>query len=427
MNTLGFYADLPTLTNWLDLTNPNYYVQVPDDWYVLITDITGSTKAIEDGLYKEVNLLGASSIVAVLNELKPLDIPFVFGGDGASLVIPPDCLGAAREALIGVRAVAREAFDMELRVGAVPMAIVSQRYPLKVAKFRLSPLYCQASFIGGGLTFATDLVKQDAVYRLDVDGNPARANLTGLECRWQEIPSAHGSMLSLIVAALESSGVSSEQTYRDVLKTIQSIFGDPEQYHPITEQGLRLSFNPRKLSAEVKAKSPSSHSLARLQHLVRICLENVLGTAFMGLRLSLGGVNWGKYKHDVRTASDYQKIDDVLRMVISGTSDQFHQLTDYLNRWAKSGQLAYGIHVSDRALLTCLILERRDCHFHLVDGAEGGYALAAKGLKQQLHQKRDNWRAYADISRRRKPSSSLSSRTSSTVNELSCDNLHTPQ
>ena len=34
---------------------------IPNDWLMIVTDIIGSTKAIESGRYKEVNTLGAAS------------------------------------------------------------------------------------------------------------------------------------------------------------------------------------------------------------------------------------------------------------------------------------------------------------------------------------------------------------------------------
>ena len=401
MNTSGFYANLPALTNLLELADPAHYVPVPDDWYVLITDIAGSTAAIAAGQYREVNLIGASSIIAVLNVLQPLEIPFVFGGDGASLLVPPAHLHSARQALLGVRAIAAAAYGLDLRVGVVPVARIHQICPLKIAKFRLSPLYCQASFIGGGITLATDLIKRDATYRLEVDGDPSEADLTGLECRWQEVPSPHGHTLSLMVAALQSSGSAGGDVFREVFEAIHSIFGEPADYHPVTPAALRLSFNPRKLDAEVKLRSRSPHWAARLSYLWRIWLENLLGWLFMRFRLTVGEVAWGTYKEEVRSASDYQKIDDVLRMVIAGTSGQIQQLMQYLERNAQAGRLAYGLHVSDRAVLTCLILDRRNCHFHLVDAADGGYAFAAQDLKGQLHQKAKNWKTYAYLARQR--------------------------
>lgn len=90
------------------------------------------------------------------------------------------------------------------------------------------------------------------------------------------------------------------------------------------------------------------------------------------------------YKTAVILASDYQKIDDVLRMVIAGTPEQTTQLESYLEKRSQAGELVYGIHISNRALLTCLIANRNGFHIHLVDAADGGYALAAKKLKSSL-------------------------------------------
>ena len=50
----------------------------------------------------------------------------------------------------------------------------------------------------------------------------------------------------------------------------------------------------------------------------------------------------------------------------------------------ETGDLFYGVHVSDRALTTCLMHEGTVREVHFVDAADGGYALAAKQLKRQL-------------------------------------------
>lgn len=404
MTLATFYADLPAINDLFDLANPACYTLVPDDWYVLITDVRESTAAIAAGLYKEVNLLGASSIIAVLNALSRSEIPFVFGGDGASMVVPPADLVAARDALVGVRTLAAEAYGLDLRVGVVPVELINQHHLLKVAKFRQSARYCQASFIGGGITFATELIKREAIYRMDLAGDRTQANLTGLECRWQEVPSPHGHTLSLIVASLHSGLASSDRVYRDMFEKIRAIYGEPDAYHPITPEALQLTFSPQQLRAEVHLRSPAAQRFARWQYQGQVWAENLLGKLFMDLGLTVGGVHWGEYKQAVREATDFQKIDDVLRMVISGTSAQTQQLVQYLEQRSQSGQLAYGLHVSDRAVLTCLIFDRQNCHFHLIDGAGGGYTLAAKDLKGQLHAKAQNWRTYSNLaSYRRRP------------------------
>ncbi|MBW4484172.1 MAG: DUF3095 domain-containing protein [Tildeniella torsiva UHER 1998/13D] len=397
-----FYANLPPLEQFLELANPGNYVDAPTDWYALITDVVDSTQAIARGQYKEVNVLGASSIMAVLNAVAPLDVPFVFGGDGAVLLVPPTAVHGAREALLGIRALARESFGLDLRVGIVPLeAIALHQRPVRVAKIRLSPSYCQANFIGGGLTYATELIKTNATYRLDVPGDRSVTNLTGLECRWQDIPSPQGHTLSLIVAALPSGGYVNEYLYREILETLGDIYGEGESYHPVAPSALNLSINPGRLRAEAKARAKSAKWSDRATYTARAYLESLLGLGLMRFDVDAGGIDWGSYKASVRAASDYQKIDDMLRMVIAGSPAQTDQIVAYLESRLAQGHLVYGVHVSDRALMTCLIMDRRDRHFHLIDGADGGYALAAQQLKARLQGKAQNWQAYSRLAHRR--------------------------
>lgn len=401
MSSDTFYADLPPLKQFLELANSQNYVEAPNDWYALITDVVDSTQAIARNQYKEVNVVGASSIMAVLNATAPLEIPFVFGGDGAVLLVPPAAVEAAREALLGTRALAGESFGLDLRVGMVPLAAIAPEHPVRVAKIRLSPNYCQASFIGGGLTYATELIKTDVTYRLEVPGDRSVTNLTGLECRWQDIPSPQGHTLSLMVAALPSGGYVNEYLYQEILETIGDIYGEGESYHPVAPSALNLSINPERLRAEAKARAKSAKWGDRVTYTARAYLESLLGLGLMGFDVDAGGVDWGRYKASVRAASDYQKIDDMLRMVIAGSPAQTDQIVDYLESRLAKGHLVYGVHVSDRALMTCLIMDRRDRHFHLIDGADGGYALAAQQLKAQLQGKAQNWQAYSRLARRR--------------------------
>ena len=63
-----FYRDLPSFDDFQRLGDDVHYSALPSDWYVVISDVRGSTKAIEQGRYQDVNTLGAAS-VAVLGNL----------------------------------------------------------------------------------------------------------------------------------------------------------------------------------------------------------------------------------------------------------------------------------------------------------------------------------------------------------------------
>jgi hypothetical protein len=53
-------------TSFAEFTDPAHYRAAPGDWLVVVTDIENSTRAISEGRYKDVNMLAASGIVAVL-------------------------------------------------------------------------------------------------------------------------------------------------------------------------------------------------------------------------------------------------------------------------------------------------------------------------------------------------------------------------
>ena len=65
------YEALEPFTKFEELCDPFHYEELSDDWWVIVTDIQGSTKAIQEGRYKDVNLIGAASIMAMLNAVKP--------------------------------------------------------------------------------------------------------------------------------------------------------------------------------------------------------------------------------------------------------------------------------------------------------------------------------------------------------------------
>ena len=87
-------------------------------------------------------------------------------------------------------------------------------------------------------------------------------------------------------------------------------------------------------------------------------------------------------------SSDYRKYDGTLKMIISVSQEARENLENYLQSEKEQGNLFYGIHVSDKALMTCLLHSGTEREVHFVDGGDGGYALAAKMLKAQIRSAR---------------------------------------
>jgi hypothetical protein len=387
MTTENFYADLPVLENFADITHSENFWTVPNDWAVIITDIVDSTKAIELGRYKDINLLGACSIIVILNIVGDLEIPFVFGGDGASILIPPRFIQDAEMALLAVQKMAADEFGLVLRIGIVPIATITANYEIKIAKLRISENYDQAILRGGGISYATNLIKDQAttdLYSPKPHNLLAIADFSGLECRWQDIPTRHEEILSLIVFVTDSSQSQVDSLYREVINQIDRIYGKGTECHPVVSTNLQLAFGEKNLSSETRIFTASKNWLKKVLYLWKLRLINLLGDFLMTFNIKTKAFNWGDYKQIVSESTDFKKFDDVLRMVISGTTQQRQKIIDYLEKKFQEGRLVYGFHISDRALMTCLVFERDGRQVHFVDGADGGYALAAKKMKERM-------------------------------------------
>jgi hypothetical protein len=92
VNTNNFYKDLPVIKKDLEeaLTDESYFKSVPNNWSIIVTDIENSTEEFNKGKYQEMNIISASSIIVALNiaEKYKIEIPFIYGGDGASIIVP---------------------------------------------------------------------------------------------------------------------------------------------------------------------------------------------------------------------------------------------------------------------------------------------------------------------------------------------------
>jgi len=390
MNTETFYLDLPVIENFVDVSNPKIYAGLPDDWQVVVTDVKDSTKAIEKGGYKVVNLLGASSIIAMLNLMKSFSLPFVFGGDGATICLPPSLVERAKRSLVATKQMATEVYGMDLRVGIVPLRHIRQKgHDVLVARYRVSENFVQAVFSGGGLQFAEECIKDPSAgseFRLEIGDAEPEADFSGLECRWQNVPSAHGEIVTLIVQAVGASVEQKNDTYRKVIWTIGNIYGTDAMCRPVHEQDLSMTLNEGQLSGESNIRSYGKGFLYRLWYWFKIRYGVITGWYLMKMKTETKNMQWGEYKNQVAANTDYKKFDDKLRQVLSGTGEQRERLIVYLDEKFQQRELVYGIHVASTALVTCLIFNYNGAHVHLVDSDNGGYAIAAIQMKKQLKQ-----------------------------------------
>ena len=383
MNIENFYKEIKEIDDFSEIMNDKNYYTIPKEWFVIVSDIKASTKAIENGKYKEVNFVSALTIIGILNIDRELDFPYIFGGDGASLIIPPSLVEKSKKVLLAANKKAKDIFDLDLRIGIVSVKEIIKRGSfIEITKFRYTENYTQAVVRGNGLELAEDLLKKEYETFKIVD-NPNfnyLPNFEGLECRWENIKTPKEETISILVKSINKTD--SNKIYQNTLNNIIKIAGSFNERNPLTKTSqLNLSFNPKKLNAE--ASVFSSNKIFKVFNILKLMIENFIG--YILIKYSIG--NWGNYKNRIIQTTDTEKFDDMLRMVISTNKSQTKNLEKYLEKEYQNNNLVYGIHKSDSALMTCLIFERHGKHIHFVDSSNGGYALASKELKRRLKSK----------------------------------------
>ena len=144
-------------------------------------------------------MAGAAVIAAVTNALEGREFPFVFGGDGASFAVSPADFTRAREALAATATWVGEDLDLDMRVALVPVsAIRAHGADVRVARFGPSANLSYAMFSGGGLGWAEAAMKRGE-FAVSAASPGTQPDLSGLSCRFEEIPAARGVILSVLV------------------------------------------------------------------------------------------------------------------------------------------------------------------------------------------------------------------------------------
>ena len=371
-----FYDSIPVFRGFARLMDPSLYSALPDDWSIGVADIVESTKAIAEARYKAVNMAGASVIAAVTNALEGREFPFVFGGDGASFAVAPDDLERAREALAATATWVEESLNLVMRVALVPVAAVrAQGLDVRVARFAPSPNLSYAMFSGGGLGWAEAAMKRGE-FSVPKAAPGTQPDLSGLSCRFEEIPSVRGLILSVLVVPARGADPSA---FRKVIEDVIALAErSPDAGRPVPPGGPPLKWPPAGVEYEARAKRAGS--LLRRRAFV---LANTLFVyVVMRFGISVGGFVPKTYVQQVVENSDFRKYDDGLRMILDCTLELERALTQRLAAAASAGVARHGLHRQDAAMMTCFTPSAlRSDHVHFIDGARGGYASAATALK----------------------------------------------
>jgi len=375
----SFFDSVPIFVKFEGVVDTSNYQPLPEDWVLATADIVGSTTAIANGRYKAVNMAGASVISALLNAVGKKDYPFVFGGDGALVALPASVAEKARAALAAVQAWVADELQLTLRAALVPMQDVrAMGLDVRVARFGASRDVSYAMFAGGGASWAEAQMKAGK-YRIDPAPSGTRPDLTGLSCRWNPIEAHNGEIVS-IIAVPGTPGASAQ--FRKLVADIVAIAAEQNRgAHPLPAEPP-IRFTLKGIDAEARATAPPGKRLSRK---LAIVAQNVLIFVLDRFGLTAGGWDPKVYRRELAQNSDFRKFDDGLKMTIDIEPDRLHRIEMLLDEASAAGIAQYGLHRQASALITCFVpTPMAHDHIHFIDGAAGGYAMAASNLKAKL-------------------------------------------
>ncbi|NMH26902.1 DUF3095 domain-containing protein [Flavobacterium silvaticum] len=374
-----FYSELPSHKIPLPdfIVNDGLFTAVPDDWQIVITDIVGSTNSVLEGMHQQVNLIATGSIVAVLNIAfaNEISIPFFFGGDGATFLIPSSLLDETMKALAIYRSNTFANFNLELRTGVVSVSDVYKAgHRIKIARFKSSATFIIPIVLENGLAYAESIVKGENYLFPDMRSNGEPLNLDGMQCRWDKIgpPQNKEEIVTLLVVARENG--TQAVVFKKVLEKLDSLYGSHATRQPISVDRLKFQSTFMRIGNEMRLRFGKIKWIA----LIRSWFFSLYVKFYFT-------TNKGQdYLKSLVEMSDTLVIDGKINTVISGNASQRRELEKLLGQMEAEHQIFYGWHISNASIMSCYVRDQKDGHIHFVDGSEGGYTKAAQMLKQKI-------------------------------------------
>ncbi|MEX0282133.1 MAG: DUF3095 domain-containing protein [Arenibacterium sp.] len=372
-----FYDTLPRHSAFEELSDPSLFAPLPDDWVVGLADIVGSTKAIAEGQYKTVNMVGAAVISAQINGFGGRAFPYVFGGDGAVFACAPEDASQAAHALAAVQNWAKEQFDIDLRAAMIPVSdIRTAGRDVLVARFQASDDVDYAMFSGGGVSWAETEMKAGRI-ALPPLTESAQPDLTGLSCRWSPVQARNGVIASLVVEPRDGAPGAA---FSALAERVIALVGTLDRAgHPIPPEGAEANWPPPGMEMEMKVTNLDKPLWRRR---IGLTLETLMAWFFFKTDIPLASFKPSQYRADVGRNADFRKFEDGLKMTLDADQATLDALRDILEESKSAGIIDYGLFLQDQAMMTCIVpsVMQKD-HVHFVDGAAGGYASAAAQMK----------------------------------------------
>ena len=170
--------------------------------------------------------------------------------------------------------------------------------------------------------------------------------------------------------------------HREVHADLARLAGLPH-LNALSESVMRTRWPAKGLLREAKARRGR---VPLPLMIVATAVITFFGYIFVHYRIPIGRFDPNRYIKEVAEgAVDFARADESLCVVFDCPADRIAVLQDYLEARTQRGELNYGMHLSDHAVMTCLVVSASDGqHVHFVDGGDGGYTRAATQLKAQV-------------------------------------------
>ena len=332
MDTTYFYKNLPiqdiSITGLLsDMTR---FSELPDDWCIIITDIKGSTGLYEEGRHRD-SITVAARGMEVANRIaqrRNVVIPSVFGGDGATVIVPPVLYEEVLDALVLYHDYVDQTGDMNLRVGSVPLGYMREMgHTLRVARHTSLPYSSGALFLDSALSYADHIIKNNPDFQHSKPrGLISELSFDGMNQIWEplHVPENKKSSLCLMINVLDTDNHATE--YHRLLVKIDDIAGLPEE---------RYSY-------------------------------------LYGQRTKEG------------VPTDALNFDGMLKTVMVISDEKADDLIAFLGEEERAGRIIFGYHISKYPVLKISMTVQIDDPIGVIDVGEGGYVEASKVLKLKI-------------------------------------------
>jgi hypothetical protein len=273
--------------------------------------------------------------------------------------------------------------DVPLRVGLVPVkALLDQGLEVMAALHDVGNGNSFGLFLGAGVVAADAWVKEDARWRLQ----PREGALPGLEsvsCRWNPVPPRRGTVLCVIVDAVDPGATGLLELAR-IQRAIETIVPTAGAAPLGIGERLEARWPPawHSLWMEARGGRDGAGWGTRIRRVGHALAGSGLLVLLLKMGWCLGNFDPQRYRRHMAERTDFRKSAGGPRLVLDVTEGEADAIESLLAQAAKAGSIRYGTARADATTVTCLVGDvTADRHVHFVDGAGLGFWRASVMLK----------------------------------------------